>query len=211
MLTDQEALATEQVRRQLSERRGSKVTVMNVSAGSWGPGNWRVYAERFGFFNAKRGYLVISGHDMWDAPTYEPLNPRTHPTRRPLLACWELVDRYVLPKIFKEKGEKVEADEEKEGALTRCRSDLTQFIERACGQTKFCILYHPERKELQDKKPHKGKEIIRAIAEHYRVRFIDLSSYYLEAGGDVYRDNIHPNEKGQLSIAEALLQDVEVE
>ena len=58
--------------------------VINVSAGSWGPGNWLGWAKSHGFFNSSRLLLVISSHDATDVqvlPTS--LDTCTQPERLP--------------------------------------------------------------------------------------------------------------------------------
>ncbi len=75
-----------------------KIVVGNISAGSWGPGNWLAYAEEYGFFDADVIVLVISSHDIEDNPTYQKLNQYTHPTRRPIFALWEGLVR--SPRLF---------------------------------------------------------------------------------------------------------------
>lgn len=73
----------------------------NVSAGSWGPANMGAWIDRFGYLGADTMIVVLSSHDLNDLPTFEPLNPNTHPTERPALAIIEGVQRYLpryLPK-----------------------------------------------------------------------------------------------------------------
>jgi hypothetical protein len=78
-LTDQKELATELLSVRLEQALERPVVVGNVSAGSWGPGNWLGYAREYGFFDADAVVLLISTHDYRDNPTFEPLNRYTHP------------------------------------------------------------------------------------------------------------------------------------
>ena len=94
-LTDHAGLATTMLRRELEARTGRDVVVGNISAGSWGPGNWLAYAREYGFFGADMIVLVISSHDSGDVPTFQPLDPATHPTESPVSAFWEGIERYV--------------------------------------------------------------------------------------------------------------------
>ena len=98
-LTDHANLATTMLESRLSDRLKRPVIVGNISAGSWGPGNWLAYGKEYGFFDADCVILVISSHDAEDNPTFEPLNPNTHPTEKPLLALSEAVFRY-LPRYL---------------------------------------------------------------------------------------------------------------
>jgi hypothetical protein len=98
-LTDHTNLATTMLENELSDRLKRPIIVGNISAGSWGPGNWLAYAKEYGFFDADCVVLVISSHDAEDNPTFEPLNTGTHPTEKPLLALSEAFSRY-LPRYM---------------------------------------------------------------------------------------------------------------
>jgi hypothetical protein len=92
--TDHEALATSILSRQLADVWHKPLVVGNVSAGSWGPGNWLAYAREYGLFDADAVVLVMSSHDTADNPTFAPLNPNTHPTECPWTAVGEGLTRY---------------------------------------------------------------------------------------------------------------------
>jgi len=51
---------------------GVNASVCNVSATSWGPGNWLNYFQEFGFFGAQKLILVVSSHDAYDVPASIP-------------------------------------------------------------------------------------------------------------------------------------------
>src|SRR5262245_23618663 len=82
-LTDQADLATSIVATQLERQLNRPVVVGNISAGSWGPGNWLAYAEEYGFFDADCVLLVLGSGDAGDCPEFLPLNTDTHPTTAP--------------------------------------------------------------------------------------------------------------------------------
>ena len=84
----------------LATKLGPGVVVGNVSAGSWGPGNWLGWIQRYGLLGATDVILLTSSHDLFDHPTFAPLNPLTHPTRNPPSASWELWHRYLAPRIW---------------------------------------------------------------------------------------------------------------
>ena len=99
-LTNHQDLATTRLAHDLRPfAGGNKVVVGNVSAGSWGPGNWLAYSQAYGFFEADVVVLVASSHDVTDNPTFAPLDPNTHPTKKPLLALTEGLTRY-LPRYL---------------------------------------------------------------------------------------------------------------
>ena len=94
-LTDHENLGTKIAQKELEGLLGKPVQVGNISAGSWGPGNWLAYAKEFGFFGADLVVLVASSHDIADNPTFAPLDPNTHPQKAPVSALIEGAVRYL--------------------------------------------------------------------------------------------------------------------
>ena len=102
-LTDHAALATTILNDRLSGLNYKNVIVGNISAGSWGPGNWLAYAKEYGFFGADIVALVISSHDYTDNPTFQALSKNTHPTEKPISALLEGITRY-LPRYLPQIG-----------------------------------------------------------------------------------------------------------
>lgn len=94
-MLDQSQIATSL----LATKLGPDVVVGNVSAGSWGPGNWLGWVRRYGLLGATDVVLLSSSHDLFDHPTFAPLNPLTHPTRNPASAAWELWELWRLYKM----------------------------------------------------------------------------------------------------------------
>ncbi len=212
-LTDHAALATTILERRLGEKTGRKVVVGNVSAGSWGPGNWLAYAEEYGFFDADAVVLVASSHDYADNPTFQPLDPETHPTHPPMSALLEGVTRY-LPRYLPawsngaaEQGEVV-TDAEVEKALEA----LKQFLEMAKSSTaRVLVFQHWERGELARGEASQGNARIREVSEALGIVTIQLMPYFqvaLDGGENPYRDDIHPNDVGQAALAKALLENL---
>lgn len=217
--TDQEELASSLFKEALEQQRPGDVTVGNISAGSWGPGNWLAYAQEHGFFDADEIMLVLSGHDAADNPTFVPLNPMTHPTRKPWSAIYEAVTRYAIPRFFGKSehaampaagSSPVAAEDAGENVgLQQGMSDLRSFLEMArVGSRKVTVFYHPERVEFQEGEPHMYKKSLQGLLEEMAVPMVDLTSFYKSSGlsaGELYRDGIHPNAKCQKVIAEAFL------
>ena len=91
---DQSLIATDLL------QRNAALDVGNVSAPSWGPGNWLGWAQRFGFLDANTVVLVISSHDAADNPSSEPFRgDRNHSLHPPASALWEGFNRYLLPRL----------------------------------------------------------------------------------------------------------------
>lgn len=207
-LTDQNELATEIIRRRLTEKLNKPVVVGNISAGSWGPGNYLAYAKKYGLFDADIIVVILSSHDYADNPTFEPIvgiNPM-FPDKKPFLAITEAIVRYLpryLPsnKSIKTKKEPNPEDIKLATDAIRSLADLSQEHGAV-----FLIALYPEKDEIQgDAKI--GKRVFFELATEIKIQTIDLFDAFqtaIEAGEEPYRDNIHPNANGQRLIADSL-------
>lgn len=217
-LTDQSDLATSLLKSKLSKNY-TKAVVGNISAGSWGPGNWLAYAEEFGFFGADVIALVISSHDAADNPTFQPLNRKTHPMARPISALWEGIEKY-LPQYFPSAngvGGLVEPDrfgssDVVERDVQKGLDALKKFLLLAKeGRRTVLVFQHLEKAEISDGAVHPGHLKIKAACSELGITSISLEPYFrqsIENGNYPYRDNIHPNEIGQRLIADAILNNL---
>jgi hypothetical protein len=129
-LTDHADLATTLLTDKLTIFLDSPVVVGNISAGSWGPGNWLAYAREYGFFDADVVVLVISSHDIADNPTFAPLDPHTLPQVPPFSALTEGITRY-LPRYL--PG--FETSSAPEGAPLIHSSLSPRAVERGSGRS----------------------------------------------------------------------------
>ena len=217
-LTDQRELATELLKDELMAQLGTPVTVGNVSAGSWGPGNWLAWAEEFGFFGADAIVLLLSTHDIADNPTFKPLNPDTHPQRKPRLALIEGVTRYLprylpsLPRRQPQHNRSTKPDKAGDTTTERIRQgakDLRAFFQLAKKKAPHVIvLLHPTRKELNRGHPPTRAQILE-IAKASAVPAYTLDAAFEQAINDgtmPYRDNIHINAAGQSVLFSVLVQ-----
>ena len=66
-LVDQEDLATQLLYKRLNDK-DSRYEIANISAGSWGPGNWLAHLKERGNFNADKVILVLNTDDYKDNP-----------------------------------------------------------------------------------------------------------------------------------------------
>jgi len=82
-LTDHHELATSLLQAKLNAISNRQVKVLNVSAGSWGPGNWLAYVNEYGFFDADIVVLIMSNHDIGDNPDFGPLDKVQFPGSKP--------------------------------------------------------------------------------------------------------------------------------
>lgn len=95
-MIDQDSLATSIF------NKNTGLQMLNISAGSWGPDNCAAYIKEKGLFNAKALYLVVSSHDAYDNMDFTPVVGKhpNYPNKQYLLATWELLDRYIFPRII---------------------------------------------------------------------------------------------------------------
>lgn len=214
-LTDHADLATTLLENRLSDGHKKNVRLGNISAGSWGPGNWLAYAKEFGFFNADIIILIISSHDAGDNPTFEPLNPDTHPQSKPTSALWERLKRYLpryLPQLSKAAEAPVISQVDEKVGFVQGLTDLQNFLRLARVQTpKVLVVQWPEQSELSSGKFKNGYFEIRQVAEDLGIPVIPMAPTLLKnmkEGGQPYRDNIHPNDLGQQIIAETLYRQI---
>ena len=212
--TDHADLATSMEKDRLISAGYKNVIVGNISAGSWGPGNWLAYAKEYGFFDADIIALVISSHDYADNPTFLPLDRNTHPTVRPVSALLEGVERYLpryLPHVDA-RNNPTETDrfpaEGNEREVQRGLEDLRNFLVLAQEKSRtVLVLQHLEKSEIDKGSANPGYKRIKAVCNQLGIIPISLEPYFrrsIESGANPYRDNIHPNEVGQRLIAEAI-------
>lgn len=211
-LTDHTNLATTILESRLSERLEWPVIVGNISAGSWGPGNWLAYAKEYGFFDTDCVVLSISSHDAGDNPTFEPLNPNTHPTEKPLLALSEAVSRYLpryLPSAIRDAiNHRQSLTQHNPDGKEKGLKDLEAFLTLARMHVpNVRVIQHWTLEEIQKHQPDSGHDEIAALCPKLGVVVMDIGETFtsaLKEGKNPFRDNIHPNETGQNLLADAL-------
>lgn len=216
-LTDQEDLATTLLARRRAQNLGGTVHVGNVSAGSWGRGNWLAYAREFGFFDADADAvaLVASSHDAADNPTFAPLDPSTHPQTKPLLALAEGVSRYLPRHLPRPAAQAAPLPSEAHvaAATRRGLSDLREFLLLARAHApRVLLLQHPELPELANGRWQPGHDAIAQVAAECEVPVIQLApalAAAIQRGDQPYRDNIHVNEIGHAVLAEVIQREFE--
>ncbi|BDD87658.1 SGNH/GDSL hydrolase family protein [Desulfofustis limnaeus] len=208
-LTDHENLATTLLKDELfSLAGGRKVVVGNVSAGSWGPGNWLAYSQTYGFFGADVVVLVVSSHDVCDSPTFTPLDPITHPSKKPLSALSEGITRYLPRYVPIFMPDRPVVQDKKECDRARGLADLSAFLlaARSAGAA-LMVVHWPERDEVAAVGPESGFADLGDLARELGVKSVEAApsvAAALDNGASVYRDNIHPDEGGQRVLAEVL-------
>lgn len=195
-LTDQSALATDLLSRQKTSV-GRRIEVLNVSAGSWGPGNLLAYLDRFGTFDADIAILVLSSHDLSDNRTFAPLDKNTYPTAAPMFATQEFLDRYVqryLPfRWSSPPSGGVPLAGDAEASLPVLLDKLASLPGGAC------LILHYETGE-QDIEPPAMQEIA-SLGEARGIQVVDDRAFM---SAPSFRDNIHLTDEGQRGLLQAM-------
>lgn len=203
--TDQKDLATTL----FEEKTG--VQVLNISAGSWGPDNCAAYLKEKGTFGADGIILVVSSHDAHDNMNWQTVvgQSAAFPDKQYKLAIWEVIDRYLLPRVvglFKSTSSvnpndpdaAVNAGIQKNGKeFNTGFAQLKQLADNS--KMHFVIYLHPEKSEVERGcYNEQGEEIINWAKENGVTLYLGL-----EEGEtlDGFRDNIHLNELGQRRLA----------
>ncbi len=212
-LIDQSELATTLTEKRLARDQSRRVRVGNVSAGSWGPGNWLAWVKEFGFLEADIVVVVLSSHDYVDNPTFGPLDPMTHPTEPPLSALYEGFSRY-LPRYLTTLAAAGPASDsalspaDLELSADLAMADLAEFLTRALAHTsQILVVQHLERDELRTEQPATGYSRIKEVCKAHNITHLDLRSTLtasLAANQDPFFDTIHLNKMGQQLLADAL-------
>ena len=222
-MLDQDSIATTL----FSKETGMQM--LNISSGSWGPDNCAAYLKEKGTFGAKAMVLVCSSHDAFDVMSHIPvvgIYPN-YPDKQYKLAIWEVIDRYLMPRIQGWLGhsqlidpdaqvvEKVKNEERRvknsnaardEGVAQKALNfdpgfeQLLQISEEK--HIPFFIYLHPEVGEVMSRKYKEGGLMIMEWAKTHHIKLIDGLNEGVTV--DMYRDVIHLNEKGQRNLANSL-------
>lgn len=204
--SDQDSIATSLITNKIEE-----IQMLNISAGSWGPDNCAAYLQENGTFNAKGVFLVVSSHDAYDNIDFQPvvgIHP-SYPKEQYLLAWWELLDRYLWPRVKSyyvrhgdlDPDQKVLKTIHKSGSVFNPGFNELKSIADSLN-IPLVVYLHAEKSELLNNNYNEeGNEIIQ-WAQKNNVKIVkELDYHFVESD---YRDNIHINDKGQRKLAEIL-------
>ncbi len=130
-----------------------------------------------------------------------------------MLAWGELIHRYLLPRLFPDKKENVDPDQQVLAGIHKKGKEFNpgfaelKTIADSAGIS-LTIYLHAEQLELNaGKYNEQGDEII-SWAEKNRVQLIKELDYKFTA--DDYRDGIHLNKNGQRKLA-SIMEPVMIE
>lgn len=205
-MLDQDSIATTL----FSKETGMQM--LNISSGSWGPDNCAAYLKEKGTFGAKAMVLVCSSHDAFDVMSHVPvvgIYPN-YPDKQYKLAVWELVDRYLVPRIKGWLGQSQLADPDAQvvkGAVAQKSLNFDPGFDQLLQLSKeknipFMIYLHPEVGEVMAKQYKEGGKLIMEWAKAHHVKLVSGLDEGVTV--DMFRDVIHLNEKGQRNLADSL-------
>lgn len=209
VLTDQDSLATTILSVCLSERYNANIQFLNISAGSWGPDNCYAFLKKHGDFNAKYIFLFASSHDAHDNMDFERIVDvqKCYPSNQYRLALFELLDRYLLPRImviFENSTAEKKTGLNKKQCRLNFNSGFKSFkcysIENGIPLT---IYLHAERAEVEAGDYNKYGQKIIQFAQNNNIRIIKDLENGLKATD--FRDYIHLNNQGQRKLSEIIL------
>ena len=208
-MLDQDCIATTL----FSKETGKQM--LNISSGSWGPDNCAAYLNEKGTFGAKAMVLVCSSHDAFDIMSHAPvvgIYPE-YPDKQYKLAIWELIDRYLVPRIKGWMGQselvdpdaKVVKNVNNEGVVQKSLNfdpGFDQLLEISKEKNiPFFIYLHPEKGEVEKNEYKEGGILIIDWANTHHVKLVDGLKEGVTL--DMFRDVIHLNEKGQRNLADS--------
>lgn len=188
------------------------IQMLNISAGSWGPDNCAAYLKHHGLFDAKAIFLLVSSHDATDNMDFTPVVGKSvhNPDKQYTSAWHELFARYLIPRLkFKNAVTPKDPDQQiadrdyivKAGKTFNTGFAQIKEIADSASLPLFVCL-HAEKKELEEGYYNEmGNDIIGWCNDN-GVFLIKLLDEGLLA--DMYRDNIHLNEKGLRFLADIM-------
>lgn len=209
-MLDQDSIATTL----FSKETGMQM--LNISSGSWGPDNCAAYLKEKGTFGAKAMVLVCSSHDAFDVMSHIPvvgIYPN-YPDKQYKLAIWEVIDRYLMPRIKGWLGQselvdpdaKVVKNVNSEGVAQKSLNfdpGFEQLLQISKEKNiPFFIYFHPEMGEVVSKEYKEGGKLIIEWAKANDVKLVNGLDEGVTTG--MFRDVIHLNEKGQRNLANSL-------
>jgi hypothetical protein len=204
MATDQSELATTILEERFQEME-SNIRVLNVSAGSWGPDNAFAWMQTNGDFDANVIVLVFGSEDWQDQMSCRDVvgNVSYYPKEQPVLAITDAYRWIISRFVIDTEWDKLPLTPGCEPKKFSHNSGWDDFIAYTAAYGIPLIVYHhPDRQENQEQAWNaKGKELEAFLIENNVLSISGLASGFEESD---YRDEVHPNAKGQAKIAKAI-------
>jgi hypothetical protein len=205
---DQEEILPYRLTELLKDEGPSPVTVLNAATGGWAVADEVAYLEEHGFFEADVCFWILNSLDLKVVDASKRIvgvNPR-YPESRPLLASWELWERYLAPRLGlapQPVAARTATDQDGQQVVEQFGQVLQRMV--AVGIDTVVVLV-PHTDELSGM-PADFLNGVGAAAASSGVRVLDLSGEVKEAldsGADLFYDDIHPTAAGHEFLAEQL-------
>lgn len=213
VLTDQDSLATSILSDTLSKLRNKKIQFLNISAGSWGPDNCYAYLKKHGNFGAKSFFLFVSSHDAYDTMDFQKVVGvhESYPNKQPPSALFEILDRYIIPRIKKMLKK---SSSNKEDLLINKKKDNSVFnpgfnsflLYTKANKIQLTIYLHADIEELKKGNYNEQGQKIIKFANDNKITIIKDLENNLNLSD--FRDDIHLNSKGQKKIATTIIKSI---
>ena len=208
---DQKNIATEVLKRNLNKKENN-FEVANISAGSWGPGNWLAHLKERGTYNSDQILIVISSDDWKDNPHFNSLKcTLSSPTEKPKLAINELFIRYFYSKISNYNSRMFEKLDCKEKIYPSNKglNDLQEFFTIVLkNKIPIKVIQFWDREEFINEETKLGYSLVKDLANKNNLSTVDTLPFFKKCSSnpnDLFTDNIHPFTKlGQSCLAEVL-------
>jgi len=192
-------------------RAGRHARALNASAGSWGVENELAWLKKKGLLESDVVVLQIGTHDLaqrWSSGDKVGRDVSL-PDRRPLLAWKELIERYAAPRLssfLAGPGPSPAPREEDHQACMRVIGELIAVVRG--GRATPVILLTPDREELdQPKRSERWRQDLMGLARREQAPLVDMLEVFRrepDRGHGAFRDDVHPNEQGNLLMARAV-------
>ncbi len=189
----------------------SNVEVLNCSANSWGPRNQLAYIKRFGLFGSKVVVLLLNTDDLFtSAPCAAVVGrDRAYPDRKPLMAIGQLLNRYLLPTVPREKLATPSAqNEDKVGSNLEAIRQIKTAANLA--NIDFVLAMTPKLHELDEIGSHewevKARSRLTKLVATEKITYIDFLPIFNSAPEPLtfYRDSIHLSPKGNQLVSQII-------
>ena len=201
--TDNDSLATSIV------SLNTEYQMLNISVGSWGPDNCAAYLKEQGLFGAKAMFVVLSSHDVDDSMDFVPVVGvhKSYPNEQYTLAIQEVIDRYVIPRLFISENldpdEKVLKGIDKGSNWNHGWDELKEIAYQA--NIPMILILHAEKAELKAGDYNEKGLMIQQWANENQIKLIKDITILKEEN---YRDNIHVNASGQRVLADLMINEL---
>ena len=201
--TDNDSLATSIV------SKNTEYQMLNISVGSWGPDNCAAYLKEQGLFGAKAMFVVLSSHDVDDCMDFVPIVGvhKSYPNEQYTLAIQEVIDRYVIPRLF--VSENLDPDEKVLKGIDKGSNwnhGWDELKEIACqANIPLILILHAEKTELKAGDYNEKGQMIQQWANENQIKLIKDITILKEEN---YRDNIHVNASGQRVLADLMINEL---